>query len=177
MKPCEFEELYLFFTDQIAFVEQMLENAEALKPSIRKSLKSLKVQRKKLVENFLLSFPDVSQINTTNLSLRDADDAFNLLLKFPNLCKGIEKRLLLYLEYGEKMSGAESNLRYLLPLITSVLANQVICHYIFVNMVKSQEIRNFYLWLKSHDFKSKEVQVNVDRICQNVERIINENGA
>ena len=177
MKPCEFEELYLFFEDQIEFEEQMLENAESLKPSIRESLKSLKIQRKKLVENFLMSFPDVSQINSDKISLRDASADFNVLLKFPHLCKGIEKRLLLYLEYGEKMSGDESNLRYLLPLITSVLTNQVVCHYIFINMAKSQEIQNFYVWLKLHNFKSKEVQVNVDRICQNVERIINGNGA
>ena len=85
MKPCEFEELYLFFEDQIEFEEQMLENAESLKPSIRESLKSLKIQRKKLVENFLMSFPDVSQINSDKISLRDASAAFNVLLKFPDL--------------------------------------------------------------------------------------------
>lgn len=177
MKPDEFEELYLFFMEQIEFEEQMLASAGALKSAIRESLKSLKLQRKKIVENFLQNFPDVSQVNSTTLSLKDAEDAFNILRKFPDLCKGIEKKLLLYLEYGEKMSGDESNLRFLLPLITSVMTNQVICHYIFINMVKSQEIHCFYVWLKLHDFKSKDVQNNVDCICQKVESIINENGA
>lgn len=173
MKPSEFEDLYCFFNEQITAQREMLKEKTVLRENIRRCLRSLEQQKQKIVKRFALDFPQVWQVNSQKNFKEDLDVLFTMLVKYPELCRGIELHLILYFEFIQKVLGSAKDKAYLkayLPLLSRLLCSDIVCFYVCEEYGKREEVTFFFEWVKKHVFDEAELQRNVNNFVENVSK-------
>ena len=169
MRPSEFEDLYCFFNEQITAQREMLKEKTVLRKNIRHSLRSLEQQKQKIVKRFVTDFPEVWQVNNDGFCKEEFDVLFALLLKHPELCLGLEHRLIAYFEYVYKIlspSGDKVYLKEYLPPLSQLLCSDAVIAYICRQCGVSNDISRFYDWISKCAFKNPEIQGNINQLIR-----------